>query len=93
MTVRDTTKGQKVIDDIMKRDPANKVPIHMITMNLEELSSVRQGAEEFMQQSGNKLNLLVFNAGVMVTPFGFTKDGYETQFAINFYHISYYSSP
>jgi NAD(P)-dependent dehydrogenase (short-subunit alcohol dehydrogenase family) len=64
MTVRNTDKGQKVIDDINRSDPASKAPIYMITMNLDTLDSVRQGAEVFLKQSGNKLNLLVCNAGV-----------------------------
>ena len=84
MTVRDTAKGQKAIDDILKSDPTNKAPIHMITMNLDELDSVRQGADAFLKQSGNKLNVLVCNAGVMATPFALTQDGFETQFETNY---------
>jgi NAD(P)-dependent dehydrogenase (short-subunit alcohol dehydrogenase family) len=84
ITVRDTAKGQKVIDDIYKGDPTNKAPIQMITMHLDDLNSVRQGAEEFLKQSGNKLNLLVCNAGIMAKPFALTGDGYETQFATNY---------
>lgn len=84
ITVRDTAKGQKIIDDIFRSDPTNKAPIHMISMNLDDLASVRQGAETFLSQSGNKLNLLVCNAGVMATPFSLTRDGFETQFATNF---------
>jgi NAD(P)-dependent dehydrogenase (short-subunit alcohol dehydrogenase family) len=84
ITVRDTAKGQKVIDEIFKSDPTNKAPIHMITMSLDDFDSVRQGAEAFLKQSGNQLNLLVCNAGVMATPYALTRDGYETQFATNY---------
>jgi NAD(P)-dependent dehydrogenase (short-subunit alcohol dehydrogenase family) len=84
ITVRDTSKGQKVIDDIFKSDPTNKAPIKMVTMVLDDLESVRQGAEAFLEQSGNKLNLLVCNAGVMATPYAMTRDGFETQFATNY---------
>ncbi|MCJ1396046.1 hypothetical protein MMC18_008933 [Xylographa bjoerkii] len=70
ITVRDIAKGQKAIDDIFKSDPTNKAPIHMITMTLDDLDSVRQGAEAFLKLSGNQLNLLVCNA--------------ETQFATNY---------
>jgi NAD(P)-dependent dehydrogenase (short-subunit alcohol dehydrogenase family) len=84
ITVRDTAKGQKVIDDIFKSDPSNTAPIQMITMSLDDLESVRQGAEAYLKQSENKLNLLVCNAGVMATPYGLTRDGYETQFATNY---------
>ncbi|KAF3921763.1 hypothetical protein AA313_de0200577 [Arthrobotrys entomopaga] len=84
ITVRDTAKGQEAITEIMKSDPSNQASIHMITMHLDDLTSVRQGAIEFLQQSGNKLNLLICNAGVMATPYGLTKDGFETQFATNY---------
>ncbi len=62
ITVRDTVKGQKAIDDILKSDPANSAPIHMITMELDSLASVCSSAKSFLEQSGNKLNLLVCNA-------------------------------
>jgi NAD(P)-dependent dehydrogenase (short-subunit alcohol dehydrogenase family) len=84
ITVRDTTKGQAAIDSIMKSDPTNKAPIHMLTMNLDDLGSVRRGAEEFLQASKGKLNVLVCNAGVMACPFALTKDGHETQFQVNY---------
>ncbi|MCJ1384396.1 hypothetical protein MMC17_007512 [Xylographa soralifera] len=84
ITVRDIAKGQSVIDDIFKSDPTNKAPMHMIAMNLDDLDSVRQGAEAFLKQSGDKLNQLICNAGVMATPYALTRDGYETQFATNY---------
>lgn len=84
ITVRDKTKGQKAIDEIMRTDPSNKAPMHMIQMHLDDLSSVRAGATEFLKQSGGKLNVLICNAGVMCTPYGTTVDGHETQFAVNY---------
>jgi len=47
---------------------------------MDDLQSVKKGAEAFLSQSGNKLNVLINNAGVMATPEGKTKDGFETQF-------------
>ncbi|MCJ1288710.1 hypothetical protein MMC34_000239 [Xylographa carneopallida] len=79
-----TVKGQKVIDDIFKSDPTNEAPIHMIAMALDDLTSVHQGAEIYLKQSGNKLNLPVCNAGVITTPYALTRNGYETQFATNY---------
>ncbi|KAF2426310.1 NAD(P)-binding protein [Tothia fuscella] len=89
MTVRDTTKAQKVIDNIFKSDPSNEAPIHMITMSLDQLESIRQGAREFLKQSNNKLNILICNAGVMATPKGLTSDGFETQFGTNYGEINF----
>jgi NAD(P)-dependent dehydrogenase (short-subunit alcohol dehydrogenase family) len=84
ITVRDTAKGQKAIDEIFKSDPTNKAPIHMISMVLDDLDSIHQGAAAFLKQSGNKLNLLICNAGIMATPYALTSGGYETQFATNY---------
>lgn len=85
ITVRDTAKGRKAIDEIFQSDPTNKAPIHMITMALDSLYSVRQGAEDFSRASGGKLNLLVYNAGIMVMrPYALTANGFETQLATNY---------
>ena len=84
ITVRDAAKGQKAIDDILKSDPTNNAPIHLITMSLDSFDSVRQGAAEFLKQSGNKLNVLICNAGIMAKPFALTDNGFESQFATNY---------
>lgn len=81
-TVRNVEKGQKIVDEILASDPSNKAPIHLIHIELDSLDSVRAGAAEFLKKS-SKLNILVNNAGVMATPEGRTKDGYETQFGTN----------
>ncbi|KAH8800430.1 hypothetical protein F5884DRAFT_847883 [Xylogone sp. PMI_703] len=79
ITVRDRAKGEAAIDQILKSDPTNTSPIHMIPMILDDFDSIR---------NGHRLNLLVCNAGVMATPYGLTSDGYETQFATN--HLSHF---
>jgi NAD(P)-dependent dehydrogenase (short-subunit alcohol dehydrogenase family) len=50
-------------------------------MDMESLASVRAAAESFLKQS-QTLNILINNAGVMATPEGKTKDGFETQFGM-----------
>lgn len=84
ITVRDTAKGRKAIDEIFQSDPTKKAPIHMITMALDSLYSVRQCAEDFTIASGGKLNLLVCNAGIMARPYALTANGFETQLATNY---------
>lgn len=90
LQARDMGKLEKVIDDIVSNAKINKdgprpqgVEIH-----LDSLDSVRKGAEDFKSKSGNKLNLLICNAGVMASPFGTTKDGIETQIGVN--HFSHF---
>ena len=87
ITVRDIAKGQKVIDSIMVDDPTNKAEISLIKIELDSLDSVRAGARDLLSKT-DKINVLVNNAGVMATPEGRTKDGFETQFGTN--HVSHF---
>lgn len=57
--------------------------ITFITCDQASLSSVSQASKDFLQKSGNQLDILICNAGVMAIPPGVSKDGYEIQFAIN----------
>lgn len=85
-TVRDAKKGQKVVDDILT-EGSNGGKITLIDMSLDSSDSIREGAKQFLSQS-NKLNVLINNAGVMATPEGKTKDGFETQFGTN--HVGHF---
>ena len=87
-TVRNLPKGQKVVDQILSEKHESGGKIDLIEMSLDDFSSVRKGAQDFLQKSGNKLNVLIANAGVMATPFALTKDGFETQFATD--HLGHF---
>ena len=87
LTVRDLEKGQKVVDSMRSDDECNKGEIIMIKMDLDSLDSVRAAAKEILAQT-DKINILVNNAGVMATPEGRTKDGFETQFGTN--HLAHF---
>lgn len=87
LTVRDFEKGKKVVDSIISHDESNKAQIIMIKMELDSLDSVRAGAKEILTNTG-KLNVVVNNAGVMATPEGRTKDGFETQFGTD--HVAHF---
>lgn len=76
-TVRNVPKGQEVVDEIIKNTPGGKITL--VAMSLDDLSSVKQGAQDILSQTPT-INGLVNNAGVMATPEGKTKDGFETQF-------------
>ncbi|KAI8963601.1 NAD(P)-binding protein [Daldinia sp. FL1419] len=86
MTVRDVTKGKQVVEEILADGKPGKVDI--IEMDLASLKSVKAGAEEFLRKSGNKLNVLINNAGIMACPQGKTKDGFELQFGTN--HLGHF---
>lgn len=87
-TVRDLSRGQKVVDQILNEKLEGGGKIDLIEMELDSFDSVRKGAQDFLQKSKGKLNVLIGNAGVMATPYGKTKDGWETQFGTN--HLGHF---
>lgn len=68
-TVRNKSKGQKVVDEILASDGDNKAPIHLVEIDLESFESVKAGAEEIKNKT-DKLNVLVNNAGVRIHALG-----------------------
>ncbi|KAH6633747.1 short-chain dehydrogenase [Boeremia exigua] len=87
-TVRDTAKGQKVVDTILSENHPSGGKISLIEMSLDSLASIRQGAADFLAKSNNTLHLLVNNAGIMAVPFSKTTDGFESQFGTN--HLAHF---
>ena len=77
--------GQKAVDEVKASTKGGKITL--IEMDLESLASVKKGAEDFLSQS-KTLNILITNAGVMATPEGKTKDGFETQFGTD--HVAHF---
>jgi NAD(P)-dependent dehydrogenase (short-subunit alcohol dehydrogenase family) len=57
-------------------------------LDLASLESVRKAAADLAARFG-QLDLLINNAGVMFTPYGLTKDGYELQFGTN--HLGHFA--
>jgi NAD(P)-dependent dehydrogenase (short-subunit alcohol dehydrogenase family) len=55
-------------------------------LDLGSLDSIRAFADEF---AGQRIDLLLNNAGVMMTPYGTTSDGFETQFGTN--HLGHFA--
>ncbi|KAI1124926.1 NAD(P)-binding protein [Nemania abortiva] len=86
ITVRDVAKGNQVAQEILSDGKPGKAEV--IQMDLASLESIRAGAREFLQKSGNKLNALINNAGVMACPQAKTKDGFELQLGTN--HLGHF---
>ncbi len=61
--------------------------LELIELDLADLSSVRRAADALVAD-GRPFDLIIANAGVMATPFGHTKDGFETQFGTN--HLGHF---
>jgi NAD(P)-dependent dehydrogenase (short-subunit alcohol dehydrogenase family) len=61
--------------------------LELIELDLADLASVRAAADRLLAD-GRPFDLVLANAGVMATPFGKTKDGFETQFGTN--HLGHF---
>ena len=70
--------------------PAGVVPadLHAVRLDLASLASVREAAEEIAAAYG-PVDLLINNAGVMMTPFRRTADGFELQLGVN--HLGHFA--
>lgn len=61
ITARDIAKGKQVAQELLSDGKPGKVEV--IQIDLGSLGSVRGGAQKFLPKSGNKLNVLINNAG------------------------------
>jgi len=85
MGCRRLLEGERVAEEIRRKFAFAKLEV--CALDLADLSSVRSFVQEFKLRH-TKLHGLVNNAGVMNTPFGRTKDGFETQFGTN--HLGHF---
>ncbi len=56
---------------------------HLLSCNLADLASVRRAADRARELTGDRLDVLVNNAGIMAPPRATTADGFELQFGVN----------
>jgi NAD(P)-dependent dehydrogenase (short-subunit alcohol dehydrogenase family) len=82
LTARDPEKAKAALGSLIDSNG-----VHLLTLDLNSLASVRTCAAEFLSKS-KTLNILINNAGVMATPEGRTADGFETQFGTN--HLAHF---
>jgi NAD(P)-dependent dehydrogenase (short-subunit alcohol dehydrogenase family) len=62
--------------------------VQAVRLDLASLASVREAADEIGSAVG-QVDLLINNAGVMMTPFGRTADGFELQLGVN--HLGHFA--
>lgn len=82
LTARNLDKAKEALGNLAKSDR-----VHLLGLSLDSLESVRVCAAEYLSKS-NTLDILICNAGVMATPEGRTKDGFETQLGTN--HLGHF---
>lgn len=86
MACRDKTKAAGALDEVRMRAPKSQVEV--MTLNLADLSSVREFAAA-LKSKHPRLDILCNNAGVMALPFQKTRDGFEMQIGTN--HLGHFA--
>ncbi|XP_028397606.1 dehydrogenase/reductase SDR family member on chromosome X-like isoform X2 [Dendronephthya gigantea] len=86
MACRSSVSANLAIEKIKKEIP--NAQVEFIKLDLSRLSSVREFVTLFKKRK-LPLHILINNAGVMITPYEKTEDGYELQFAIN--HLGHFA--
>lgn len=81
MACRNTQKGEQAKKQILEQAPG--ADLEVMELDLSRMASVRSFSENFLRQY-DRLDLLVNNAGIMMTPYSETEDGFELQFATNY---------
>lgn len=76
---RSLSKAQAAKDKILSVFP--KADIVIVELDLGSLASIQTAAQQINQEL--RLDVLINNAGVMVPPLAYTKDGFESQFGVN----------
>jgi NAD(P)-dependent dehydrogenase (short-subunit alcohol dehydrogenase family) len=84
---RDLNKANAATAQVRKDAAANGGSFELIELDLANLKSVRTCADQLLGK-GVPLDVVIANAGVMATPFGYTADGFETQFGTN--HLGHF---
>jgi NAD(P)-dependent dehydrogenase (short-subunit alcohol dehydrogenase family) len=85
---RDTRKGAEAAAKIADGRTARADP-EVVRLDLTSLASVRGTATE-LRSRYDRLDLLINNAGVMMTPYARTEDGFELQLGTNhFGHFAF----
>ena len=86
MACRNMTKGEAALSAI--REAAVGATVDLRALDLSSLSSVKSFAEGFLEDY-DQLDMLINNAGVMMTPLSRTADGFELQLGTN--HLGHFA--
>src|SRR5246500_3850601 len=84
---RDLNKAKAATEQVRKDASANGGGFELLELDLANLKSVRACADQLLAK-GEAFDVVIANAGVMATPFGYTVDGFETQFGTN--HLGHF---
>jgi retinol dehydrogenase 12 len=80
MTARDRRRGEEAAAEVRKIAGSDQV--ELVVFDLGDLASVAQGASELLDRC-DRIDVLVNNAGLVLSERRVTADGFEATFAIN----------
>jgi NAD(P)-dependent dehydrogenase (short-subunit alcohol dehydrogenase family) len=86
LAARTLSKAETAIEELKDHGillPVQLAVIKPLEMDLALMDSVARAAEVVRTQT-QRLDILILNAGIMATPPGVSRDGYEIQFATNY---------
>jgi len=86
MACRAVSKGEQAKSKILSVVP--KAQIAVMELDLADLKSVQLFVAKF-KQDFDRLDVLLNNAGIMMVPYGLTKDGFEQQLGTN--HLGHFA--
>jgi NAD(P)-dependent dehydrogenase (short-subunit alcohol dehydrogenase family) len=86
LACRDKQSAAEAVIDIKQETPAAEVQV--VELDLASLDSIKACADELLDQF-DVIDVLVNNAGIMMTPYGTTEDGFEQQMGIN--HLGHFA--
>ncbi len=81
VTARNADKGRAAVAAVAQR-LGGEAQVQLVVFDLADLSSVRRGAAEILEQAP-RLDVLVNNAGLVLSERSETVDGFEATFATN----------
>ena len=81
MAARSRERGEAAVTAVTQDIPPGTA--ELVELDLADLTSVRRAAEQVRERTGDMLDVLVNNAGVMASPRRRTVDGFELQIGTN----------
>ncbi|KAA2264339.1 SDR family NAD(P)-dependent oxidoreductase [Solihabitans fulvus] len=79
LACRSPERGERALAEVL----AGGGEAELLALDLADLGSVRAAAAEVRERTGDALDVLMNNAGVMAPPLRRTADGFESQFGTN----------
>ena len=80
LACRDETKAKQACDKIKEESKNDKVEVELL--DLSKMKSIKAFSERIIAKL-DKLDVLINNAGLAVSNFSKTEDGFETTFGVN----------